>query len=296
MLRPVSAATIFCLGADEIVMHPNASLGPIDPQITIQLPDGSQRHFAFEDLGAFFRFLKIDADISQESHISDITKQLFNVVDPVNVGAAKRASELATDVGERILQMHMDQAEAKRIAVNLNKSFFAHSDAVSRKRAKTLGLKIATSDVQLEKLIWNAYLEIEKYMELRKPFIPLQHFIEGGGASVIQPIAPLNIPPNTPPQLAQTLWQQVANTILGNLGTPAMEVDYKLVNAIIESVRLASEHVTIGKLSGSRQANGEIRVSGTNSDSGWKMVDLPQDSESTPEDTNEVSAPEESSP
>src|SRR5205823_6082483 len=38
-----SAATIFALGADEIVMHPHASLGPIDPQITIRLKDGTPR-------------------------------------------------------------------------------------------------------------------------------------------------------------------------------------------------------------------------------------------------------------
>jgi len=37
-----SAATIFALGADEIVMHPNASLGPIDPQVTVTLPDRSK--------------------------------------------------------------------------------------------------------------------------------------------------------------------------------------------------------------------------------------------------------------
>ena len=40
-----SAATIFALGADEIVMHPHASLGPIDPQITISLPGQVPRRF-----------------------------------------------------------------------------------------------------------------------------------------------------------------------------------------------------------------------------------------------------------
>jgi ClpP class serine protease len=48
-----SAATLFALGADEIVMHPHASLGPIDPQISIPQPDGSRRQFAYEDVGAF---------------------------------------------------------------------------------------------------------------------------------------------------------------------------------------------------------------------------------------------------
>src|SRR5438105_2201812 len=53
---PFSAATIFALAANQIVMHPHASLGPIDPQIQVRLPDGSGRDFAYEDLGAFLRF------------------------------------------------------------------------------------------------------------------------------------------------------------------------------------------------------------------------------------------------
>jgi ClpP class serine protease len=43
-----SAATIFALGADEIVMHPHASLGPIDPQIRMQDQNGVVRQFAYE--------------------------------------------------------------------------------------------------------------------------------------------------------------------------------------------------------------------------------------------------------
>ena len=54
-----SAATIFSLGADEIVMHPHASLGPIDPQIQMRQADGTMRVFAYEDVGAFLRFLRV---------------------------------------------------------------------------------------------------------------------------------------------------------------------------------------------------------------------------------------------
>src|SRR5271157_2754557 len=52
-----SAATLFALGADEIIMHPHASLGPIDPQIFLKQADGSIKHFAYEDVAAFLRFL-----------------------------------------------------------------------------------------------------------------------------------------------------------------------------------------------------------------------------------------------
>jgi Serine dehydrogenase proteinase len=125
-----SAATLFALGADEIVMHPHASLGPIDPQITIQQPGGGLRMFAYEDVGAFLRFLSDDAKIEEPEHVSIVDK-LFSVVDPVNVGAAKRASELSASVGERLLLLHLKgkqgKLRAKQIAENLNKSFFVNS-------------------------------------------------------------------------------------------------------------------------------------------------------------------------
>jgi len=123
-----SAATLFALGADEIVMHPHASLGPIDPQITVAVKDGAERHFSYEDVGAFIRFLVEEVRISDQAFTGPLIDRLFTAVDPLNVGAAKRASELSTSVGERLLRMHMiDQAgreAAKQIAESLNKSFF----------------------------------------------------------------------------------------------------------------------------------------------------------------------------
>src|SRR5664279_4908120 len=76
-----SAATIFALGADEIVMHPHASLGPIDPQIKMKQSDGTLRHFAYEDVGAFLRFLTSDVKVTEQAHISSIMERLFIVVD-----------------------------------------------------------------------------------------------------------------------------------------------------------------------------------------------------------------------
>jgi len=85
-----SAATLFALGADEIVMHPCASLGPIDPQITIFKPDEGTLKFAYEDVGAFLRFLVSDVRISEQMHISTIIEKLFSVVDPVNSVCPKK--------------------------------------------------------------------------------------------------------------------------------------------------------------------------------------------------------------
>lgn len=280
-----SAATLFALGADEIVMHPHASLGPIDPQIVIPQAGGNPRQFAYEDVGAFLRFLQTDVKVTEQVHVSPVIEKLFSVVDPVHVGAAKRASELSSSVGERLLLMHMSSSEerpkARQIAENLNKSFFAHGDAVSRKRAKELQLKIADDDADLSCLLWNAYLGLEGYMEFRKPFHPLQHYIaDPNGSAALEPPAPVVIPPNTPPAVAQAVWNNVANQALQNLaGRNAIEVEYSLVNALVESVRVASEYRTDGKLIAFRNMNGEVQLSATDTRSGWRPIVLP---ESTP--------------
>lgn len=272
-----SAATLFALGGDEIVMHPHASLGPIDPQIQMTQADGSVRRFAYEDVGAFLRFLGTEVKITEQAHISAVIEKLFSAVDPVNVGAAKRASELSSAIGERLLLTHMTGAEhkakAKQIAENLNKSFFAHGDAVSRKRAKELFLKINDSDPTLEKLMWEAYLGIESYMQLREPFIPLQLFLaDPAGAASLQMPAPVSLPANTPPQIAQQVWNQVLQQAMQNAANAGVQVPYSIVNAVIESTRAATEFKSVGNLSAVRNPNGEIQIAAVDTESQWKPV------------------------
>ena len=128
----------------------------------------------------------------------------------------------------------------------------------------------------LEKLLWQAYLCLESYMELRRPFNPLQHYLRDPlGAQALKPIAPLVIPPNAPPPVVQGLWQAAAQQAMQGLAAAAVEVDYAVVNAVLESVRVASEFRTAGKVSAFRNMNGEIQISGTDTDSGWRRVDAP---------------------
>jgi hypothetical protein len=273
-----SAATLFALGADEIVMHPHASLGPIDPQIGIKQPDGTVRQFAYEDVGAFLRFLGTEVKITEQAHTTTAIEKLFSVVDPVHVGAAKRASELSSAIGERLLLTHMKgehKIQARQIAENLNKSFFAHGDAVSRTRARELKLKVADSNPGLEKLMWAAYLGIESYLELQKPFIHLQIYLSNAvAAASLAPAPALNLAPNMPPQLAQQAWQAAANQAIQNQTRP-VEVPFTTKNALIESTRVASEHTTEGKISGFVAQTGEIKLSVMISAATWNDVPEP---------------------
>jgi hypothetical protein len=290
-----SAATLFALGADEIVMHPHASLGPIDPQIRIKLSDAEPRLFSFEDLGAFLRFLSDEVGITEQIHTSAVMDKLFTVVDPVNIGGAKRASELSTSVGERLLLMHLNKPEEKQrahqVAENLNKSFFSHGDAVSRTRAKELDLKIAEADEDLHGLIWDAYLGLEAYMELRTPFKPLEHFLASSeGAEQLKPTLPLQLPSNAPPQVVNQVWSAAAQQALAGLSNPAVEVPYSLVNALVESSRLASEFRTSGAISACRIPGGEIKIFATDHTTGWKRVDTPTSEEEAADEEGSASS------
>jgi len=270
-----SAATVFALGANEIVMHPNASLGPIDPQIAVNLPNGTMRQFAYEDLVEFLGFLRNDVILTEQQHVSTVMDKLFSAVDPLVVGAAKRASDLSTEVGERLLSMHLDDdRKAKQIAQNLNKSFFSHGDAVSRTRAKKLDLQVAEPDVQLEKLLWDAYLGIEEYLEMRRPFNALALFMsDTAAAASLAPRAPVSLPSNASPQLVQQVWTAVANQAVQSAAGMGNEVPYSIVNALVESRRRASENRTTGKISAVRQPAGEIRLAIHEVESRWQTCE-----------------------
>jgi hypothetical protein len=272
-----SAATIFALGANEIVMHPHASLGPIDPQVRVQSPDGKQRSFSYEDVGAFLRFVGEEVKLTEQAYVSSVIEKLFGEADPLIVGGAKRASELSTEVGERLLSMHMTSAEerqrARQIAENLNKSFFSHSDAVSRSRARDLQLNIAASNPELERLVWDCYLGLESYMQLRENFDALQHLLKDqAAAAALAPMAPIQLPPNAPPQLVQQVFKIAGDAAVQGLSLKGVEVEFSVVNALVESRRLASEFRTTGTLSACRFPDGSIKVSSVITEAGWKQV------------------------
>lgn len=271
-----SAATLFALGADEIVMHPHASLGPIDPQIQANLGDGKQILFAYEDVGAFLRFVAEDVRLTEQAYVSAILEKLFATVNPLQVGGAKRASDLSSDVGERLLAMHMkgpeERRKAREIAESLNKSFFSHSDAISRERARELKLRIAGDDPRLERLLWDAYLALESFMEFRKPFHPLAHFLaDPQAAASVVPLGPVSLPVNTPPQLIQQIWTTIANKAIAESHAAAVEVLFSHVGIVVESPRCASELRSEGAITGARVGH-DIEVSITARSVGWRKI------------------------
>jgi len=123
--------------------------------------------------------------------------------------------------------------------------------------------------------MWDAYLGLESYMELRTPFQPLEHFIANGGAPAIAPRAPVSLPQNAPAALVNEVWKQAGQIALQALSQPGIEVPFEVINSIIESPRVASEHRTVGTLVAARMAGGEVRVNATPHSQCWRNVPIP---------------------
>ena len=106
-------------------------------------------------------------------------------------------------------------------------------------------------------------------MELRNPFNALHHFLANGGEQQLAATAPIVLPPNAPPQLANQVWTQVANNAIQVAGQPGLEVEFTIVNALVESVRVASEFRGRGGVSASRVAGGDVRLSVVEREARW---------------------------
>lgn len=133
-----SAATLMALGADEIVMHPFANLGPVDPQLTYRKPGTEQTiNFGSEDLRNFLEFVRSDVGISDQEQITRAFELLCKDVGTVPIGVAKRSTQLSLSMGEKLLSLHIATLESTRC-----RSEYRQSGKIQATRLPDLSIEI----------------------------------------------------------------------------------------------------------------------------------------------------------
>jgi ClpP class serine protease len=110
----MSGGTLIALAADEIVMDPNAVLGPVDPQLA-QLPAASI------------------LTVLERKETKDIEDQTLILAD-----VARKA------VVQVQVMKHMTEEKASEIAVKLGTGTWTHDYAITAEEAKALGLAVST--------------------------------------------------------------------------------------------------------------------------------------------------------
>ncbi len=267
-----SAATLVALGGDEIVMHPNGHLGPVDMQITT-FSEGRRRQFSTEDISAFVDFVRDGLSITDQEHLCHLFAMTCKEVGSLGVGFTARNQKLAIALGERLLGMHMgedDQVHKRTLIENLSRQFHSHSYPVSRSEAKEIGLPVNSKrDIDLEGLMWELWLDIEHELEERKPFHPIAEVLNSPeGAKLMSPVPQLELPCNAPsPSYLQASIEDVNKASI--MVDP---VDFETVDAIMESSRLAYRGITKGKILASREPHLNLQFNSLVMFNGWEQT------------------------
>lgn len=271
-----SAATLLALGADEIIMHSFANLGPVDPQLTYNKKIPGQKtperiNFGPQDLKYYLDFVKQEVGISDQEQLGKAFEIVCEDVGSIPIGIAKRVSHLSLSLSEKLLSSHMkDQNKAKTIVESLNTSFYDHGYPLGKKEAQDIGLSVIPSDDNIENLIWQVWQDIEQEMQCNIPFNVLEVIFKDKKVSkLIEPVHQVQIPSNLPPQILQQVIKQILNSIKIQSIPP---IDYDLFFATLESIRCKSECWTKNKVNAVRMPDMNLAINNIQISSGWTFT------------------------
>jgi Serine dehydrogenase proteinase len=207
--RAYSAATMVALGADEIVMHPFAEMGPIDPTVSndfnpVDANTKQRIGISVEDVKAYVGFIKETVGIRHEDELVKAIEILAQKVHPLALGNVERFISQSRLVARKILLTHMseetDQHKIDDTIETLASKLYFHGHPINRREARVeLGLKVAEIvPPALETAIWKLYLDFEQELRNGEPFDPMVGIFNAAGApQPPQPGQACIIPPGT---------------------------------------------------------------------------------------------------
>ena len=183
--RALSAATLFTLSADEVIMSRLGHLSPIDPSITsplgpsVQAQPGQVRivPISVEDVIGFFDLAASRAHIQDKEPLLSIFDRLSSQVHPLALGAVYRSREQIQTLADRLLSLHMKgdaQKKARdRITSMLTRELGSHDYLIGRTEAKErLGLNVIDVPRELDVDIMYLFNQYQSLLHLREPYNP----------------------------------------------------------------------------------------------------------------------------
>jgi Serine dehydrogenase proteinase len=235
--RAYSAASLIALGADEIVMHPFAELGPIDPTVSnefnpVDEATRAKMGISVEDVSAYIHFIKTTVGITHQDELVKALEILATKVHPLALGNVERFLSQSRMIARKILKTHMstsDDHAIHEIVENMASKLYFHGHPINRKEAREdLGLKVSEQqNATLEATMWDLYKDFEAEFENLVAFNPL--------GQLMTQAAPQPAPPGTP-------------VVQGQAAPQANFVEYDFLHAAIESARLSSRYTTKHRL------------------------------------------------
>ncbi len=190
--KAFSAATLLCLGSDEIVMTKMAALSPIDPSVAnafnppVPMPPGTPPQavqrvpISVEDVAAYLRLATDRAGLDTPEGKIAAFQQLAHEVHPLALGNVERSHTLIRSLAMKLLGLHMnitdpkEEEKCKAIVNTLTEKLYSHQHMIPRKEAKDIiGLKVRFPSQELEALMMKLYKEYQKELGIGEMFNPI---------------------------------------------------------------------------------------------------------------------------
>ncbi|TND10117.1 MAG: hypothetical protein FD123_365 [Bacteroidetes bacterium] len=177
-----SAGTLMCLGANNIIMTKQATLGPIDPStngmMNPLIEHNGQRvrvPVSVEVVSAYLGMAKEELKITDPRALADIYIALSEKIHPMSLGEVYRTRSQIQMLAKKLLTKQGVTEEDKQTPIInfLCSESGSHDYTIYRKEAKEeLGLPIEKPDDNLYSIINSIYKSIETEMLLTVPLEP----------------------------------------------------------------------------------------------------------------------------
>lgn len=172
-----SSGTIISIGANEVIMTKQATLGPIDPSLHTLLnprvPEGNIYPVSVEAVKGYLEFAKNELSINDDKALASIFEKLTDFVHPLVLGEVYRSKAQIQMLAEQLLQNQVtDPNKVKKIIAFLCSESGSHDYTINRREAKDeLGLNIKKPTHKQYDLIKQLYDDINDELLFSKPFI-----------------------------------------------------------------------------------------------------------------------------
>ncbi len=155
-LNCASAATMLALGADRVVMGPLSFLTAVDTSLEHDLSpvDHTNQTVAVSN-DEVERVIRLWHEAARRMGAAmNPYQEVYKYLHPLVIGALDRASSLSLMLCREILGYHMkDRRKVDRISRRLNAAYPAHQYPITAREARSLGLKVAAMDPEVDRLL-----------------------------------------------------------------------------------------------------------------------------------------------
>lgn len=177
-----SSGTLMSLGANNIIMTKQATLGPIDPSITRAMspliPNTTppqKLSLSVESVKGYIQLLKNEFGVHEDKSLSDAYIKLAEYIHPVVLGDVYRTQKQIQMLAKKLLVMGAYKEDIiNKIVSFLCSDSGSHDYTINRSEARELGLHVESpsQEVYTELKAW--YNDVVSELELRTPYNPVK--------------------------------------------------------------------------------------------------------------------------